>query len=78
MWIKYLVNYQHQDLNQKPFGYWSNDCDHWAMSPQLNITQAVTTDRQMNRQMDEWTDSRQMDEWTHTADRWMMDEWIDR
>lgn len=69
MWIKYLVNYQHQDLNQKPFGYWPNDCDHWAMSPQLNITQAVTTDRQMNRQMDEWT---------QTADRWMVDGWIDR
>lgn len=69
MWIKYLVNYQHQDLNQKPFGYWPNDCDHWAMSPQLNITQAVTTDRQMNRQMDEWT---------QTADRWMVNGWIDR
>lgn len=69
MWIKYLVNYQHQDLNQKPFGYWPNDCDHWAMSPQLNITQAVTTDSQMNKQMDEWT---------QTADRWMVDGWIDR
>lgn len=55
IWIKYLVNYQHQDLIQQTFGYSPNDCDHWAMCPLIEHYTSCNN-RQTDEQTEGWMD----------------------